>query len=451
MMFNFWYNFTRLFYYPLFNWVLPLFNKKIKLRLDFESKNFNSEASISFKISNEKALYAFEVSSEGELEQVKPVLIEALNYGSKVELIYCSESVEKQCITLYEKYSTNLRILRLPILSFNPFSKFNPNNWLTASSFYLCRYDFFPELIHYGRKKDIEFYLLAGTLKNSEAKENNFILKWYTEYVYNSFSKILMATENDRDRAIRKYNISEDNIMSYDFRPMQIFNRSENFKVTLAGKSEAVSQYCKLIETGKKEDHFIFGSFWNDENILTSKIDILLKQGKHLAIAPHKLDAESIKEIKASIATISSQPVYELNDLLSKEDVKNCLASLKENPGVMILNFKGILCELYNHFGHAYIAGGYRLSVHSLLEPFIANCMVYCGPKVHRSTEYDLIRQQNPDHIQIIENEKLVIDSILKVELSQLSNIDNFRTKFKENYFPILDWLGIKTIKDKDA
>jgi hypothetical protein len=57
----------------------------------------------------------------------------------------------------------------------------------------------------------------------------------------------------------------------------------------------------------------------------------------------------------------------------------------------ILLNKKGILCELYADFGKAYVGGGFGVSVHSLLEPLVAGCEhLSCGPVNHRSTEFDL-------------------------------------------------------------
>jgi 3-deoxy-D-manno-octulosonic-acid transferase len=66
-----------------------------------------------------------------------------------------------------------------------------------------------------------------------------------------------------------------------------------------------------------------------------------------------------------------------------------------------------MLCELYQYFDCAYIGGGYEKSIHSVLEPFLMGAKVLCGPKIHRSTEYDYIHEVAPDEIVVLNNPNL--------------------------------------------
>ena len=96
--------------YPLLQ-VVSIFNPWLRRRKKFEDKNHTDELSISFLKTGRKADIAFEVSSEGELEQIRPVLLQALDEKLNVELVYSSESVEKKCVSLASRYKENLRKL----------------------------------------------------------------------------------------------------------------------------------------------------------------------------------------------------------------------------------------------------------------------------------------------------------------------------------------------------
>ena len=114
-------------------------------RAKFERKNFSDPHSRPFK-----ADIAFEVSSEGELEQVYPLLEYFLKEGTAVELIYSSESVEMKCQKLAQKYPQHLRIFRLPLLThffFNFLGGQSLKSWMSAPILILCRYDFYPQLL----------------------------------------------------------------------------------------------------------------------------------------------------------------------------------------------------------------------------------------------------------------------------------------------------------------
>lgn len=442
-MVKLWYNILRLIYYPFLVWLLPLFIKKVRTRLRFEKQNSKSQNE-SFKTDNIVADYAFEVSSEGELEQVKIVIEKLLRDKKNIELIYCSDSVEKQCQNLLDAYPKNLRTLRLPLLSYLPFGKYQVANWLTSKTLFLCRYDFFPELIFYGKSKNVKLILLSGTMKNYAKKKSNFLSKWYYHYVYRAFDKVVMSTDLDKEIAIREFSLPHENIEAYDFRPIQIYKRIRNKNEHLNINFPCFSAFAAFINQIDKSKRVILGSYWNDELVLTAEVTELIKDDYLVAIVPHNLDENSIENIKETINKLDPNlEIYEISHTKTKGQVENTIKQIKNKNGLLILNLKGVLCELYTLFGHAYIAGGFRLSVHSLMEPYLGECMIYCGPKIHRSTEYDLIRQSNPDRVKVIEFETTLISTIKNTNIYNLSSMSSFKTHYEGHYFPLLSWLGI--------
>lgn len=422
---------------------MPLLSGAIRSRIKFERLNKDKKYD-SFKKLGQQAEYAFEVSSEGELEQVKVVIEKLLRDQKRVELIYCSDSVEKQCETLLSNNPEYLRTLRLPLISFLPFGKRYVGNWLTAKTFFLCRYDFFPELIFYGKKKDVKMVLLSGTMKNYAKKISNPIAKWYYHFVYKAFDKVVMSTNLDKELVVKEFDIAQDNIETYDFRPVQIYKRIRNKHDHLKSNFPCFESFFNLLEKFDKDKRVILGSYWNDERILTTEISELIKSGYHVSIVPHKLDETSIDEIKESINRIDpSLEIYEISKSKSKGQIENTIKEMESKNGILIINLKGVLCELYTLYGHAYVAGGYRLSVHSLMEPYLGECMIYCGPKIHRSTEYDLIRQSNPDRIKIVEKENNFIKTVFETDINTLSSMSSFKSHYEGHFAPLLIWLGI--------
>jgi len=423
--------------------VLPLFIKKLKARIQFENKNFKDPSAT--KIGEHPADYAFEVSSEGELEQVKGMIQMALDDQKVIELIYCSESVEHQCQKLVSRYPHQVRLLRLPLITYWPFSKMrNPGNWLTAKKFYLCRYDFFPELVFYGQKSEVEFSIIWSSLKNYFHKSQGLMSSWYYRYVYSKFDKIIAATDLDKNLLLDKFHIEESRVKSYDFRPMQITSRQSK-------KDSAFEQGIPFFKTFKifldeypRDKKVIFGSYWDAEHLLLSdNAKTFIDEGHLLTLVPHQLNRESLNSIKASVERITGGlPVYEIYNDMGLENLEQLISDMKSKPGILLLNLKGVLCELYTLYGHAYVGGGYGISVHSLLEPFVAGCMVYCGPKVHRSTEYDIIREKNPDHIVIIDNPIEFINSVKANDIENLSKMDDFENHYHGHLKPVTEWLG---------
>ena len=438
MIFKILYTLLRLLLLPVF-YIFILVNKKIKERIFFESKNKFDQNALSFKKNKIIADYLFEVSSEGELEQALPVIKNLLKKGNKIELVFSSDSVEKKCMDLAKLNPDLLRILRFKILTFNPFSRFYILNWATAKRIILVRYDFFPELIFYGMKKDVSMSLIAGTLKNYESKHP--LIKRYLSFVYLRFKKIIMATNNDILLFEKIFGKHKVELRSYDFRPIQILGRQQRYVSSLNIHSEALSEYIGFLSNFDIKKKVIFGSFWDDENIFTKDVDNLIDQGFHFAIVPHKLSESDLLSLFNYLKNYTQKPVYEINADMEPSEFKSVISYAKKEPGIFILNIKGVLCELYKNFTHAYVAGGYRLSVHSLLEPAFANCHVYFGPKIHRSTEFDLLCEWVSSNIHLVENPEEVLNTIERNSRSNIESTQSFSAYYLDNFNEVIEWI----------
>jgi 3-deoxy-D-manno-octulosonic-acid transferase len=383
------------FVYQIFS--LPIyFIAKIvaSSRFKFEYQNKNDPACLSFKENNKQADVAFEVSSEGEFQQVKPLIDYCLEQNKFVELIFCSSSVEKQIMNYQKKHAENMRILRLPLASYLPFGKNNLKSWMSSKVLILCRYDFFPELVYLGKFFCEKFILVNGTLKNYKS---NFWLNG----VYQSFDFILTPTGNDKKRFEEIFQKHE--VFEHDFRTIEIAKRIQGSESHLENNIEQWPKVKAFIESFDISARYIYGSFWANEAQLFANGDFIksIKTGASFnAIFPHKLGQDDILGQVDAIKQAAHIPVY----VYAGHDWDLIESKYKQNPGVIIFQLKGVLVEIYRYFAHCYVGGGFGRSVHSLLEPYLAGCRLYCGPKVHRSTEYDLILDKDEQQINIMES-----------------------------------------------
>ena len=71
----------RILLFPWVRYFFPLFNKKAYARMEFELRNLGAVKPF------DKAKFGFEISSQGELEQVKVLLISILPKQPESELI----------------------------------------------------------------------------------------------------------------------------------------------------------------------------------------------------------------------------------------------------------------------------------------------------------------------------------------------------------------------------
>jgi len=93
----------------------------LKRRLVFERKNL-IENNPGWKIKSEAADFCFHVSSEGELEQVMPLVNLFLQQQKRIELIFTSPSVEHRVVNLKNKSPQLLAVLRMPLVSYHFFA-----------------------------------------------------------------------------------------------------------------------------------------------------------------------------------------------------------------------------------------------------------------------------------------------------------------------------------------
>lgn len=369
--------------------VLKNFNQSLRKRFEFERKNFLEDECRSFKKDGLVADYCFEVSSEGELEQVRPLIEYFLKQHKKIEILFASPSVESKCLKLARENIKNLRVLRLPIVT-HFFLFQTPRKWMTSSKLIFCRYDFFPELLILKYFK-VKFILLSAAAKNPS---------WFKSEVYKCFDVIVAANKTEENYF--KEHLKINKIFDFDFRIPRIFERVASAQKTL-DETQELKQYLSFLDSMQASSKLILGSAWISDFVIfnDSQWQNALKSGQiHLLVVPHDLKPASVFEMKKALnEKFKDVPLYEI----SKSSKPNVEFD-QNRPGIVILNMSGVLCELYTKFKSAYVGGGFARSIHSVLEPYLSGARVFCGPKIHRSTEFDFIRELTPSEIHLLNN-----------------------------------------------
>jgi len=385
--------------------LLALINSPLRARVNFELGNKYLVGGRSWGKDGVVARMAFEVASEGELEQARPLMDELISAGQKIEIIYASPSVEKKIQALSRKYPTCVRALRLPLALFSLSGLAHPqvSNWVTAPVLVLCRYDFFPELLLLKFFKGTRLVLISASLKGRQkllARPGSFLFAYWSLF-YEQFAYIVAATNLDKQR-LMQLGIAATKIDVYDFRVMQI-----NKRLAAAAHGLAVLGPCKnFFDSYDQRNKILIAQCWPREMALFASEDFKnkIRLGHELVVlAPHLLQREKIDELIFAFHKVwPAGRIYLLSNTMDGAAIEKLLADYKKNPAPILIAKAGILCELYTLFGQAYVGGGFGRSIHSVLEPYLAGTMVYCGPKVYRSTEYDFIQERAPAKIQVV-------------------------------------------------
>lgn len=359
----------------------------LKKRIDFERKNSAEVECLSFQKDGVTADYCFEVSSEGELEQVRPMLEEFLKANKRCEILFASPSVETKCQKIARDNPSLVRIFRVPLAT-HFFLFQTAHSFMTAPKLIFCRYDFFPELLvlkFFGKK----FILVSGAAGKKPS--------WFKSQVYKLFDVIVAANPEEAKVFIEREKIADKKVHSFDFRIPRIFERVEK-AATVLGAQVPLQSYFSFLRARPKNSSFVLGSAWESDLIIFNSPEWrqALKSGElHLLIVPHDLSEKSLLSMTQHLETLfPGIPVCEISASRNEWE--------QNQLGIVILNWRGILCELYTLVDLVYVGGGFARSIHSVLEPFLSGAKVFCGPRIHRSTEYDFIRQVAASEIQLL-------------------------------------------------
>ena len=377
----------------------PLF-PFIHKRLKFERKNFQEDSAKGFK----KADFCFEISSEGELEQVRPLLQKAIEADKKIEILYSSPSVESKCQAFYSLNPENIRLLRLPLLSSFPvdFVYFRSIwGWVKSPVVIFCRYDFFPELLMlrlFGKK----FVLISGAFKK---------VTWFKLQSFKLFDVVVAATNKEKENFSHLLG-DNSKVYSCDFRVPRITERKK-FAHEVLAKKTSLNSYLDKLKSLPAMNKIILGSAWASDLDILKNVELIKKvknKQMHILLVPHKLDDEFVLALKDQCVEIFGSEAVEIVN----ED-----STYKQYP-VVILQMGGILCELYSLFKVSYVGGGYERSIHSVLEPFFLDNIVLTGPAIKRSTEFDLINEIAPLEIHVLKTPESFYTIIEAINLDEL-------------------------------
>lgn len=356
-------------YYPLLKiiYFLIFWLPEVVVRKRFEKKNKQEKLCQSFKLSGVRADFCFEFSSEGEYQQVASLVDDLLREGKRIELVFFSPSVEKAIMELASRHPEQIRYLRYPLVSFGPHHCFS--SWVSARELIMVRYDLFPEFLVWAREKENVLKILWVSFKKERVQGRT--ISWVKKAFLRHSSHLVYASVPDQRVGEELGHPGS----LYDFRIEQIRRRIETREEKFMRVFPQYSELKAIWEKYPREKRVIIGNAWPSDLQIMEE----LPEDFFVMVVPHKLDPEILKAFRDGLSDLDRtvEEVFDGSKLISANTI--------------VLNKKGILCELYADFGKAYIGGGFEGSIHSVLEPLVGGVeQIACGPAHHRSTEFDL-------------------------------------------------------------
>jgi 3-deoxy-D-manno-octulosonic-acid transferase len=358
-------------YFPLLR-LLSLFlfwNSKVEERERFEKRNKFEALAHSFKERNETADLCFQFSSEGEYQQVAPLVDDALKAGKKIELVFFSPSVEKAVMKLAASNPSQVRYLRYPLVRLFPFiPRRSFSHWVTSKNFIMVRYDLFPEFYLWSLHPEHSLKMIWMTFKKERSRGKGpsvwkkLFLKQARGIVYAGAPDLKTGAELGLAGEV------------FDFRIEQIKRRVDQRLSKYSSQFQLYPTFKEL--QGKFSKCLIMGNAWPSDMFLLRD----LPKDVFLVIVPHQLAPEILGHFREGLDHLGRE-VLEISDN----------TFVISDSSTVLINKKGILCELYADFPYAYVGGGFEGSIHSVLEPLVAGSgEIACGPFHHRSTEFDV-------------------------------------------------------------
>lgn len=373
----------------------------LKERWEFEQKNKTDSSGFYRSFAQDQLIAdrTYQVSSEGEWEQLWAFVVADMNEQLRVELIYTSDSLERRVqLAMSSCQTKHIRFFRLPVLSYFPW-KIGPwqniNHWATAHELVLCRYDFYPELMLRGLKMK-RFVLVSASLKSKEdllRREGSALFHFYQKQ-YRLFERVLLASSKEKTR-FSKLQISAP-LWAYEARGLQISLRLKNAQATFHQRK--VEALVQAIEKRPFKGRLIFGSAWEEDLQMLHSLSANDLAQCSVVIAPHVLDREKIFSMQKQMGSKFEHFLFD-----GHQTQQQVTEAFEQGLCVWVA-LPGLLLELYTLFPFVFVGGGFGRSVHSVLEPYLAGAFIFCGPKIHRSTEVEVVQMDQCQSLQVIDS-----------------------------------------------
>ena len=342
--------------------IIALFNQKIALFINGRKETWKK---IKEGISEKDKVIWMHCASLGEFEQGRPILekLKELHPTKKIVLTFFSPSGYE----VRKNYELADVVCYLPLDSKKNVQKFL--DMLNPVLVLFVKYEFWPNYLNELKKREIKTFLISGIFR-----KNQLFFKWYGGYLkkaLNAFTHFFVQdeTSNQLLKSINFNNIT----VSGDTRFDRVFEITQQ------------NNHLQFIQEFVNNSYTVVaGSTWkDDEDLLVNYINTKASKNEKFIIAPHNINSDAIKELKASI--------HKKVVMFSEKERQN-IAEFQ----VFIVDTIGILTKIYSYANVAYVGGGFTKSgVHNVLEPATFGIPIVIGPNYFKFNEAkDLIKNE---------------------------------------------------------
>lgn len=349
---------------PIF-WILlqaaSLFNSKIRRGIRGRRDLFGQLKRDVARLKYAKRIW-FHSSSMGEFEQAKPIIAALREKYHNLNIIVSFFSPSG-----YD-HSKNYKFA--DVITYLPFdSRTHARRFLdliqpTVAVF--VRYDVWPNHLWELRARGIPSLIANATMRRTSARFYP-LLKGFHRLLYDNFTSILTVSERDA-QMFKLFGLSQSAVEPIgETRYDQVWQRV----------NEAKQKHVVPEHVVKNKKVVVAGSTWpEDEEVLIPAIKKLVQYSSKVLVilVPHEPTVEALEDIEMKLGfKLRSIRFSDLNDY--------------DGEPVIIVDSVGILMQLYQYAGVAYVGGSFRQGIHNVLEPAVYGIPVVFGPEHTNSQE----------------------------------------------------------------
>ncbi len=301
-------------------------------------------------------------ASAGELESLKPIVARLNRSKMRVAISFFSPSAEHAA----KQYSS------VDFVDYSPLDdSTSVNAYLEAmkpDAIAISKHDVWPNFIWSACDRDIPVVLINGNFPPNSLRLHPLSAGFHRS-IYSRLLEIQTVSDGDANRIRTMLNGSANVVSVGDSRFDQVKSRIAEQRSVPGQIEEFCDQHTVMVagSTHPRDEVLLFQA-------LPELFD--LHGGMKVLIVPHDPSQAADLRVRRLALRYGLQVI----------DIDNKLPPAS-SAGILLVNRKGMLADLYR-FGHlAFVGGGFDKGVHSVIEPMAAGLPVICGPRISVSNE----------------------------------------------------------------
>lgn len=394
--------------------IASLFNNKAKQAIEGR-KNWRKIISDALKNNSDKIIW-FHVSSLGEFEQARPLIIKIKTQFPEYKIL----------LTFFSPSGYNARknFEYADWVFYMPYdTSGNARDFLDIvkpHSIIFVKYEFWLNFLNEIKRRKSNNDKINCFLVSSIFRKHQPFFKWYGKIfveALTAYDKIFVQ-DNLSIRLLKKIGIENNVILSGDTRVDRVIEISQQNYI-----SKEIENFCNGQTT------IICGSTWYpDEQILVPVFSKYISSHSiKIIIAPHQPDEKNVSKLIKLLE--NNKITYCRFTHLSNSNIDEY-----KNSNVLIIDTVGVLNKIYRYGYLAYIGGGFTDGIHNILEPAVYGLPVIFGPKYEKFYEaVELIKSKGAFTIKNISEFDNVLGKLLNDKQLYNSSQKAVNTFIKEH------------------